>query len=48
MNKTHWNTVYVDGDVPFEELQRMIRHSYNLITPKQKRGQPCHTPRSPD
>jgi predicted DNA-binding protein (MmcQ/YjbR family) len=36
MNKAHWNTVYVDGDVPLEELQRMIQHSYDLIVPKIK------------
>ena len=37
MNKTHWNTVFIGGDVPFEELQRMIQHSYDLIKPKVKR-----------
>jgi predicted DNA-binding protein (MmcQ/YjbR family) len=37
MNKTHWNTVYIGGDVPFEELQRMIQHSYDLITPKARK-----------
>jgi len=36
MNKTHWNTVYVDGDVSREELQRMIKHSYDLTAPKVK------------
>ncbi|MCL1882061.1 MAG: MmcQ/YjbR family DNA-binding protein [Oscillospiraceae bacterium] len=36
MNKKHWNTVYVDGDVPFEELQRMIGHAYDLIRASQK------------
>ncbi|MCL2637618.1 MAG: MmcQ/YjbR family DNA-binding protein [Oscillospiraceae bacterium] len=34
MNKTHWNTVYVDGDVHFQELQRMVQCSYDLIAPK--------------
>ena len=34
MNKTHWNTVRVGGDVPEEELQRMIGDSYDLIKPK--------------
>ena len=37
MNKAHWNTVYIGGDVPFEELQRMIQHSYDLITPKARK-----------
>jgi len=34
MNKEHWNTVYVDGDVSIEELQGMIQHSYDLTKPK--------------
>ena len=34
MNKTHWNTIDVGGDVPDSELQRMIEHSYDLIKPK--------------
>lgn len=31
MNKTHWNTVLLDGSVPTGELQRMIDHSYALV-----------------
>jgi len=34
MNKTHWNTVIIGGDVPDEELQRQITNSYDLIKPK--------------
>jgi len=34
MNKVHWNTVYVDGDVPTAELYDMIQHSYDLVKPK--------------
>ena len=34
MNKTHWNTVTLGGDVPEEELKRMISRSYDLIKPK--------------
>jgi len=34
MNKTHWNTVYMDGDVPIHELHQMISHSYELTKPK--------------
>ena len=34
MNKEHWNTVYIGGDVPEQELQDMIRHSYDLTKPK--------------
>lgn len=36
MNKIHWNTVYLNGDVPEDELKRMIEQSYNLIKPKVK------------
>lgn len=31
MNKTHWNTVVLDGDVPDGELKRMIDNSYKLV-----------------
>ena len=31
MNKTHWNTVVLDGDVPDSELKRMIDNSYSLV-----------------
>jgi predicted DNA-binding protein (MmcQ/YjbR family) len=33
MNKEHWNTVTLGGDVPEEELKRMIGRSYDLIKP---------------
>lgn len=36
MNKTHWNTVILDGSVPNEELFGMIGRSYDLIKPKNK------------
>jgi predicted DNA-binding protein (MmcQ/YjbR family) len=43
MNKTHWNTVTVGGDVPDEEIKRMVGNSYDLIKPKaRKRGQDNH------
>jgi len=31
MNKVHWNSVYIDGDVPDEVLKKMIDMSYELI-----------------
>jgi len=34
MNKKHWNTVIMDGDVPDELVKRMIANSYNLVKPK--------------
>ncbi|MDR1265779.1 MAG: MmcQ/YjbR family DNA-binding protein [Propionibacteriaceae bacterium] len=34
MNKVHWNTVVVGGDVPEGEIKGMIENSYALIKPK--------------
>ncbi len=34
MNKTHWNTITIGGDVPVDELKRMVGNSYDLIKPK--------------
>ena len=34
MNKVHWNTIAVDGDVVPGELQRLIEASYDLTKPK--------------
>ena len=31
MNKEHWNSVYVDGDVPDDVLRDMVDKSYALI-----------------
>ncbi len=31
MNKEHWNSVYLDGQVPADLLQEMIDESYELI-----------------
>lgn len=32
MNKKHWNTVRLDGDLPRGEIERMIDNSYTLVT----------------
>lgn len=37
MNKTHWNSVYPNGDVPIEIIHEMIEKSYNLTMPKVKK-----------
>lgn len=34
MNKVHWNTITLGGDVMDEELRQMIEQSYELIKPK--------------
>jgi len=31
MNKTHWNTVQVNSDVPLDLVYQMIDDSYNLV-----------------
>ena len=31
MNKKHWNTIYLDGSVPDDEILAMINDSYDLV-----------------
>lgn len=31
MNKTHWNTVYMDGFLTEKQLRDMVDHSYTLV-----------------
>lgn len=41
MNKQHWNTIKVDGELSDDELKYWIDHSYELIVasiPKSKRS----------
>ena len=38
MNKTHWNTVVIGGDVPENEVKNMIGRSYDLIKPKARKS----------
>lgn len=41
MNKTHWNTVYMDGTLTSRQLCQIIDHSYDLVfksLPKNIRG----------
>lgn len=30
-NKKHWNSVYIDGTIPDEEVKEMISHSFYLM-----------------
>lgn len=32
LNKKHWNTIILSGQLPWEEIQGLIRHSYDLVT----------------
>lgn len=31
LNKKHWNTIVLTGQIPWEEIQGFIRHSYDLV-----------------
>ncbi|MBB5890971.1 MmcQ/YjbR family DNA-binding protein [Kutzneria kofuensis] len=31
LNKKHWNTVRLDGDVPPDQVEEMIEHSYERV-----------------
>lgn len=40
MNKKHWNSLYLDGDMPDSEIRYWIRHSYRKVVegfPKKER-----------
>jgi len=32
LNKKHWNTLVLTGQLNWDEVQDLIRHSYNLVT----------------
>lgn len=32
LNKKHWNTIVLSGQLNWEEIQDLIRHSYQLVT----------------
>lgn len=32
LNKKHWNTIVLTGQLEWSEIQDLIRHSYNLIS----------------
>lgn len=32
LNKKHWNTLILTGQLPWEEVQALIDHSYQLVT----------------
>lgn len=34
LNKKHWNTIVLTGQLSWEEVQDLIRHSYNLAADK--------------
>jgi predicted DNA-binding protein (MmcQ/YjbR family) len=32
LNKKHWNTLILSGQLAWDQVQDLIRHSYNLVT----------------
>lgn len=32
LNKKHWNTIVLTGQLPWEDVQALIKHSYDLVT----------------
>jgi predicted DNA-binding protein (MmcQ/YjbR family) len=32
LNKKHWNTIVLSGQLAWEEIQDLIRHSYDLVS----------------
>lgn len=32
LNKKHWNTLILTGQLPWEQVQDLIRHSYQLVS----------------
>lgn len=40
LNKKHWNTLLLTGQLSWEEVQDLIRHSYILVT----EGKDTHQP----
>lgn len=38
MNKEHWNSIILDGTVPYREVKRMIAESYDLVNWKGDRS----------
>lgn len=38
MNKKHWNTVIIGGDLPIEEFFALVDHSYALVVKSLKKA----------
>ena len=39
MNKTHWNSIYLDADIPSSFVEELIEHSYQLVFKMNKKSQ---------
>ena len=40
LSKKHWNTVILTGQLPWEEVQALIRHSYDLVAGEGEKSGP--------
>lgn len=40
LNKKHWNTIILTGQLSWEEVKDLIRHSYILVTEGEDKNQP--------
>lgn len=40
LNKKHWNTLLLTGQLSWDEVQDLIRHSYILVTEGEDSNQP--------
>lgn len=38
MNKRHWNSIVLSGELPMGEIQRQIDHSYSLVVKRLKKS----------
>ena len=34
LNKKHWNTLVLSGELPWDEVRALIAHSYDLVSPR--------------
>jgi predicted DNA-binding protein (MmcQ/YjbR family) len=39
LNKRHWNTLSLDGSMPDDQVEDLIRHSYELVVKSLKRSE---------
>jgi predicted DNA-binding protein (MmcQ/YjbR family) len=39
MNKKHWNTIFLDGSIPDDEIFAMINDSYDLVVKGLKKAE---------
>jgi predicted DNA-binding protein (MmcQ/YjbR family) len=43
LSKKHWNTILLTGQLTWQEIQDLIRHSYILVTEGEDQSMPTHS-----